>query len=500
MAKEFRHFWDEIIQADTSPEELRHQIEEMQRLGKYLYEIIENNPDGIYITDGEANAILINKAFERISGLKREDLMGKNNRELVERGIIKRSCAVEALDQHREVTIIHEYLTTKRQALDTCTPYFDENGKIQITISSIRDLTQLNNINRRCEQEIFLRQRAEARLSNLSENVNQDEDLIVHSHSMQKVLQMANRMATVSSRVLITGETGTGKEVIARYIHRHGNRKNSPFIAVNCGAFPASLIESVLFGYVDGAFTGAKKGGSAGLIEAADGGTLFLDEIGELPLEMQTKLLRFLQENVITRVGGTKEIPVSTRVISATNRNLMEMVKEGSFREDLYYRLNVVPIKLPPLRERQDDIVPMARHFLREYNEQYGTNKYFSGAALRTLIHYEWPGNVREFRNLVERLIAVTDGDLIGEEDLPMAPYLPPAVLDAGTDRPVPLKERLERYEYDMICDAYERCHNVRKAAAYLEMSEPTFVRKRKIYQKKYYMQTGQKNDSIMNK
>lgn len=447
-------------------------------------QIIENTPDGIYITDGDANAVLINKAFETISGLDRSELLFKNHRELEKQGIIAKSCALEVLRQKRTVTIIHEYLTTGRQALDTCTPVFDEEGRIIMTVSSIRDLTELNSLESVYEKEVILRQKYEKQLEYIQEQVSHSEDLIAVDERMTEVLLLANKMAKVDSVVMITGETGVGKEEVAQYIHKFGTRASKPFIAVNCGAIPDNLIESELFGYEGGAFTGAAKGGKAGLFEAAEKGTLFLDEVGELPLNIQVRLLRCLQNKAITRVGGTKEIPVDVRIISATNRDLKEMVKAGTFREDLYYRLCVVPIQIPPLRERFKDIRAFADYFLDRFNRQYGMQKRYSKQAYSALCSYSWPGNVRELKNLIERAVVTSESGTISREDLhlsdPAARPLP-AEEFRGT-----LKEEVEQLEYRRIEEASGKFSNVRQAAMALGMSEPTFVRKRKEYRKKF--------------
>lgn len=465
-------------------DQLQSELDRLKKMCGYYEEIIENNPDGIYITDGNANAILINKAFERISGLRREDLLGKNHRELERLGIIAKSCALEAIEKKKTVTIVHEYLTTNRQALDTCTPLLDEAGKVVLTVSSIRDMTDLNHLQSRYEEEFELRIKYEKQLEVVSERINRSKQLIVQDENMLKTLTLANRMSRVDSRVLLIGETGVGKEEIAQYIHRYSDRNKKPFIGINCGAIPENLIESELFGYVSGAFTGAHKDGKTGILEAADKGTLFLDEVGELPLNVQVKLLRVLQTNKVTRIGGRTDIPVDVRIISATNRDLKEMVKVGTFREDLYYRLGVVPIQVPPLRERPGDIVPLVNFFLEQLNHQYGLNKRFSKAAYDIMLSYQWPGNVRELKNVVERTVVTSEADMMTAEDLPIYQYNPVQVLTRREGRS--LKEQVELLEYSLIMEAYEKHQNVRSAAESLGMSEPTYVRKRKFYMNKF--------------
>lgn len=285
------------------------------------------------------------------------------------------------------------------------------------------------------------------------------------------MISASSRVALVDSTVLITGETGVGKEEVAKYIHKHSARSKKPFIAVNCGAIPENLVESELFGYEKGSFTGARQEGKMGLLEVADQGTVFLDEVGELLLEIQVKLLRALETRTVTRIGGSQPIPIDIRVISATNRNLLEMVKEHQFREDLYYRLRVVPIHIPALRDRTDDIIPLTKLFLAQYNKKYGLNKDLSHMAYRVLLQYEWPGNVRELKNVIERVIVMSDGETITAEELPMYQESLWGFYENNGD--LPLKERLEKAEYMYMVDAYRKYKSVRKAAAALQMTMP---------------------------
>ncbi|CAM2008511.1 sigma-54-dependent transcriptional regulator [Acanthopleuribacter pedis] len=248
---------------------------------------------------------------------------------------------------------------------------------------------------------------------------SQKIELVYKSNKMRKLIETLKRVAKMDTTILINGESGVGKELIMKTIHDFSKRRECDYVSVNCGALPESLFESELFGYEKGSFTGANER-RAGLFESAQGGTLFLDEIGEMPLKMQIKLLRVLQEKKIRRVGGTEEISVDFRLVAATNRNLAEEVKQGNFREDLYYRINVVPIKVPPLRERREDVIPLVTFFLDRFAKQYGENaKLTTGEVRRCLEHYDWPGNVRELENTMERIVALTPGDTIEEDDLP---------------------------------------------------------------------------------
>ena len=464
--------------------DVREELDRTMDLCEKLDEIIEQAPDGIYVTDGDANAIRINPAFERISGLKREEMLGVNHRDLEKYGIVARSSALMVVKTGKPVTIIHEYLPTNRQALVTSIPVFDKNGEINMVVSSTRDLTELNDLETKLAAEKEQRLRYEQQIELIQNQLIGSNDLIAKDKKMLDTLSTASRVALVDSTVLISGETGSGKEEVAKYIHQHSARSKGPFIAVNCGAIPENLMESELFGYEKGAFTGARQNGKLGLFEVADHGTIFLDEVRELPMDMQVKLLRALETRSITHVGGTASIPVDVRVISATNRDLLQMVNEHKFREDLYYRLRVVPILVPPLRERPADVVPLTNYFLEEINAKYGFHRSFSHMAYRILTRYQWPGNVRELKNVVESVAVMSDQEVITAESLPM--YHEDLWAVPHSDNELPLKERLEKTEFMYMQEAYARYKSVRKAAASLQMSMPTFVRKRQKYLEKF--------------
>jgi two-component system response regulator PilR (NtrC family) len=304
---------------------------------------------------------------------------------------------------------------------------------------------------------------------------------------MVEVFHLIETIARTTSTVLVTGESGTGKELVARAVHFHSLRRESPFVAVNCGALPETLLESELFGHMRGAFTGADTN-KKGLVEVAEHGTIFLDEIGEMSQMMQVKLLRVLQERRFRRVGGLEEIDADIRVIAATNQDLAKLVAEGRFREDLYYRINVIPVKLPPLRERQEDIALLAEHFLEKYTQQMGKPiRAISNEALGHLQRYEWPGNIRELENVIERAVALEPTPTILPESLPdpvrgLAPRkAPPSgpLPDEGFD----LEQHVRDIERDYLAEALKRAGGVQvKAAELLGMSFRSF----RYYAKKY--------------
>ncbi len=303
------------------------------------------------------------------------------------------------------------------------------------------------------------------------------ENIIGHSKALLRVLNMASRVAPTDSTVLIRGETGTGKELLAKAIYHNSRRKDRPFVTINCGAIPRDLLESELFGHVKGSFTGAVAH-KRGKVEMADGGTLFLDEVGELPLELQVKLLRLLQQGEIEKVGGTQPMVVDVRVIAATHRNLQAMTEDGAFREDLYYRLAVIPLEIPPLRERSEDIPELVQHLFLKLRERHGKpDLKLPPPLLPHFTAYRWPGNVRELENILERLVVLSVGNEISREDLPdFLRREPPALESVRLDLP-PHGISLESVERELILKALEKFNwNQTQAAEYLDISRRTLI------------------------
>lgn len=305
-------------------------------------------------------------------------------------------------------------------------------------------------------------------------------DMVAYSPAMESVIALMQKVSSVSSTVLITGASGVGKEVVARYIHRTGNRSCEPFVKINCAAIPETLLESELFGYEEGAFTGARRSGKPGLIELASGGTLFLDEITEMPMALQAKLLQVLQEKCLVRVGGTRQIRVDARVIAATNRDMERAVKEGRFRNDLYYRLNVIPIRVPSLVERAGDIAPLTYHFLEKWGARYGRPHQISREAREALEKYSWPGNVRELENVLEFLVVTVDAPVIGIEHIPshIRSARGKEAAEVRVSGIMPLREAVEEVERQLIERASETCPSTYAIARALGVNQSTIVRK----------------------
>lgn len=449
-----------------------------------LEKVIETSFDGIYVTNSNADTILVNKSYERITGLKREELIGRNMAEFVSNGVMSEATSFFVLKNKKPLTL-HQTFNTGKSALVTSTPFFDENGEIKMIVTNVRDITELKKLQDKDRKRNDENIKYKGIIEELKLQIANDEYIVAEDEKMLNLLLLAKRVARVDTTILITGETGTGKEVLAKYIYNNSARKDKPFIKINCGAVPENLIESEFFGYTEGSFTGALKGGKIGIFEAANNGTLLLDEVGELPLGMQVKLLRVLQDGKFERVGSNTTIKVDVRIIASTNKDLNKMVEKGLFREDLFYRLNVVPLNIPPLRDRKSSIIPLAEYFLDNYNEKYETEKTISKETIKYLYEYNWPGNVRELRNLIEMLVVTSIESTINSRHLPsnIREYrrMDEGEIDSSDDIPK-LSDAVGKVEKDLIFKAYEKHGNVRDAAKELGIDPSTFVRKRKKY------------------
>ena len=450
-----------------------------------LIKLLESSYDGIWITDHVGKILFANSANAKLLGVPRSELENKTTQELQDEGVFQTSAILEALQTRQQVSRVCNNPRTCLTVLATATPVFNEAGDIQYIFNNVRDITALNEMRESLQDkdEIIRQQNSQLETMKLRLGVG---TIVANSKAFTQVVELARRAATFDgATVLILGESGTGKEVISELIVNTSPRKDKPYLQINCGAIPENLIESELFGYEKGAFTGADAKGRKGLFEAANGGTVFLDEIGDLPLHMQVKLLRVLQQRRIVRVGGTETVNLDVRIIAATNKDLKQMVNERRFREALYYRLNVVPIEIPPLRDRKEDILPLVNHFLTVANRKYHTNKSIYSDTIDVLESYSWPGNVRELENLMENLVITTPGDIIRRENL--SERLKFSTENRGFTEDtevITLKETVERAEYMAIQKAIRQCGSIRKAAVALGVDPSTIVRKQQNYQK----------------
>ncbi|KUG05220.1 transcriptional regulator [hydrocarbon metagenome] len=467
-----------VLREISEFEELVKESEYTKKLNRELDAVIESSFDGLYVTDGQANTLMLNKGFERITGIMGFECIGRNMADLVKEGVFSRSGTLLALEKRERVTITIVPRSGK-EVLITSNPIFDDEGNIIMVVTNVRDITELNELQRRLQQVEGLREFYKTELQHLK--IKSSQKMIVKSSKMKEILDMVMRVAGVDSTVLIQGESGVGKELIAEIIHKGSGRKEGPFIKVNCGAIPENLLESELFGYDEGAFTGARKSGKIGFFELANNGILFLDEIGELPLGLQVKLLRVLQNKEIIRVGGEKSFKVDTRILAGTNQDLMEMVKQQRFRLDLYYRLNVIPITVPPLRDRSEDTPVLANFFLEIFNQKYKMNKRFHKDVIDCFLEYSWPGNVRELENLTERLVVTIDDDMIKISDLPIAMNM--VLLKNDPEKGLwSLKQTVENAERQLLEKAFKRYRSTYQIAQVLKVNQSTVVRKAAKY------------------
>ncbi|MCE5336460.1 MAG: sigma 54-interacting transcriptional regulator [Desulfobacteraceae bacterium] len=452
-----------------------------------LEDILESSHDGLFITDGSGNILVVNSAWERICGIHRDFVIGKNAQDLVNQKFYTESSVMAAIKSRKKTTIWLQMTRGEKvgqKILATAIPIWDPNGEIKRVVANIRDITEILYLKELLEKTQQLNQIYAAELEQMRlQQINKNIDIIARSPETRRVLEMASQVAKVDSTVLLTGESGSGKEVFANAIHRLGHRAEGPLIKINCGAIPESLLESELFGYDAGAFTGARKQGKPGMFEMAKKGTLFLDEIGDISFNLQAKLLRALQDHQIVRVGGLKPIPIDTRIIAATNKNLKEMVKNLSFREDLYYRLNVVSIEIPPLRERKEDIPLLVLHFVDKINKKYLFTKRIATEVIDNFILYSWPGNIRELENIIERMLVMTEEEQIQPIHLPA--YLRNQVYpvdNVPNFENIPFKRAMERTERQILEQALQRHGSTRKVAKALKVNQSTVVRKIKKY------------------
>jgi len=454
---------------------------DFQEIGDHLY-------DGVYLADGSGLTLYVNKSYERITGLKASEVVGRYVQDLLAEGVYSNAVTPEVLRLKKRVDSVGRSSRNGSRMLITGNPIFGKDGKIKLVAVIEREITDLDTMlieleatkdKIRSVEVVEMRNRRE--IEHLRKE-RRSAKLIGESRQILEILALVRRVADFDVTVLIQGETGVGKEIVATEIHESSLRKDKPFIRVNCAAIPSNLLETELFGYEKGAYTGAASAGKIGLFELADKGTLLLDEIGDMPLELQGKLLRVLQQKELTRVGGTRAIPLDVRVITATNCDLPALTQAGKFRADLFFRLNVFPISIPPLRSRPDDVLLLAEHFFNYYNIKYSKKVRVSGDALALFASYPWPGNVRELQNVVERLILISDQSSVLDSDslLPMLRLEQPSPDAAPASPDKSLKEIVNEFERRIVEQALRQHGSTRKAAAALGIDQSTIVKKAK--------------------
>lgn len=457
---------------------------------KAILYCMDTSHDGIMISDADGNFLYMNEAYRQITKLGETAGPGTNIRDFYVDGVIEHEPAcLESARTRKRVIRLHTQDRNHVFIVSISDPIFDERGKLINIFTGVRDVSDYYSISGDMERLSHAMKRA------VSENKEQGQyggGVIAVSSQMRHVLDTAGKVSVFDVAVMITGESGTGKEVIAKYIHECSSRAKKPFIAINCAAIPEQLLETELFGYERGTFTGQVKEGKPGLFAAAEGGTLFLDEVGDMPLQLQAKLLRVLETKTYTPVGAQKSVPTDVRIVSATNRKISEMIATNRFREDLYYRLNVVELVIPPLRERQDDIVPLSMYFLEIANRKYNLSKSFSAITLKDMHEYKWPGNVRQLRNTVEMMVVVSSTDTLDTPDFLYSAQKGGSVPASDTSGSIeresepqelqPLDEFIADEEKRYLELAYHKCRTTRKMAETLGIDHSTVIRKMKKY------------------
>lgn len=441
--------------------------------------IFQTLPLPMIIIDKQENIIFLNDAYKTYLHVTDMDFLGQNVR-----NFISNSRLPMVLHTKKPLFgVYHKFVDTysqNQEAICNLIPVIKDGESVAcfgiVVFKNMSDLFSLTIQNEQLRKDL---EHYKKELQNLRGAKYSIDNIIGNSESVLHMKNGIYKMAENSSTVLITGESGSGKELVAHAIHHYSERSAYPLVCVNCAAIPENLLESELFGYTSGSFTGAKKGGSIGKFEAANHGTLFLDEIAELPFFVQAKLLRVLQEKEVTRIGGNAPIPIDVRIIAATNKDLMEMVHKGQFREDLYYRLNILNIQVPPLRERSTDIEILAQYFLEKLNQTQKQKKVLSKKVLKMLMNYSWPGNIRELSNTIERMFYMSDSDTIEIQDIP--PQILQSHMTYSTRKSLgtaTLDEMVHHFELEIVTDALEKSNNnMSKAAAMLHTTRARLYR-----------------------
>ena len=464
-------------------EQIAQQLGSYQQISQQLETVINSSADGIWVYDGDGNVISVNTAALDLDNIKAEDVLNKSIFDLTESGIFDRSVLLEVFEMKRQITILSKALKTGRTLLITGTPVLDSRGEISLVVVNLRDMTQLNEVREQLEHTRLVSEKYQDELAELSLFELSRQNIIAKNESMRQLLRMAVKIAKMeASNILLLGESGTGKGLLAKFIHQNSKRCKKPFIQINCAALPENLLEAELFGYEKGAFTGAKEEGKAGLFELAQNGTLFLDEIGDLPFSVQAKLLKYLDDHTIMRLGATRTIKIDCIVIAATNRDLESLNKEKKFREDLFYRLNTFTMQIPPLHERVEDIFEMVRHYLEKYNKEYGLKRRISAKAMKVLQSYSFPGNVRELKNILKMAVVLSDTNLVDETILRNLEDKTEwsAFTNLEKRNTAGLTQEVMAFEKQILQRAMARCRTTRELAGYLKVSQPTIVRKLK--------------------
>ncbi|NOY45203.1 MAG: PAS domain S-box protein [Deltaproteobacteria bacterium] len=445
---------------------------------RQLRTVFDISHDGLWIIDGRGVIVNLNRAAERLNGVAAADVIGRSIDDLVAQGVIDASVTRAVLTSGATVSMVQTARRTGRQLIVTGTPSLGPDGTVEYVVVNDRDVTETSELSRQLDELRRANERLRDEMAALSLKDATEKGLVAESPQMREVVRVALRLARKNvTNILLLGESGTGKGVLARFIHSESPRAERPFVQINCAALPETLLEAELFGYEKGAFTGASDAGKPGLLEVADGGTLFLDELGDMPFSIQAKILKYLDDHEIRRLGSTRVRRSWCAVIAATNQDLEALVKERRFRHDLFYRLNTFTVRLPPLRERRADVLPLAMHFLSRYGRQFGARKRLGRGALRWLERYPFPGNVRELEGIIKNAVVMCEDEIVDDylvrDGAPLEGESRSTGAPSGT-----LSELLEATEREALLRAAAECSNTREMAQRLGVSQPTVVRK----------------------
>ncbi len=442
--------------------------------------ILEAIYEDILITDGQGKILKVSKSFEDVYGVSNEYILQKTVYEMEEEGVFRPSVIARVIESNEHVTM-RQKNSKGKELVVTAVPIKNEHGDIVKVVSFTRDITDYLNLQKQYSELESIVEKYSAEIEELRSKAISIDGVVGNSDKIREIIKVIDKIARFDANVLFLGPSGVGKTMFARILHSRSSRSSGPFIEINCAAIPHNLLESELFGYEKGSFTGAGASGKIGLIELAQGGTLMLDEISELPLSLQAKILKVIQDKTITRVGGTIEIKVDFRLITASNRDMEELISQDKFRRDLYYRLNVVTIYIPALESRKEDILPLTAYFIDKFNEKHQLNKTIHPQAMNLLMRYNWPGNVRELENVLEYAVITSAEDVITMESLPES-ILNPLGSQNLSRRWSSLTEAMEEYEGMIIRETFKLHNTTVNLAKALQISQPTAVRKIKKY------------------
>jgi len=448
--------------------------------------ILDLMEDGIYLSDRSGMTLRVNKAYEQLTGISREQLEGKTVHQLIEDGVFNRALNPIIVKEKKPASEVQEFGKERKTLHLRGFPIFDDTGDVRLVVTFVRDISTIRQMRDQIAEQDRLIEQYQGRMAHILGAGRVDEGIFADP-AMQVLVQTLIRIAQTDATVLLLGETGVGKDVLARMVHQNSPRKDHIFMKVDCASIAENLIESELFGYAKGAFSGASSQGKAGYFEIANHGTIFLDEIGELSLSMQTRLLRILQDQEFMRVGSSKVQKVDVRIIAATNRDLSKDIEAGKFRQDLYYRLNVTRLEVPPLRERPLEILLLTRHFLDIYTAKYKKKMRLAPEVEPVFTLYPWPGNVRELQNLMQQLVIITEDEVVHLQDLPprLYEYAKVQEIPMLPMRQVPLpdtqkalKDTIAEIEHGILTEALKQYGSCTRVAEIFQINRSTLFRK----------------------